>query len=117
MSRNDSVETGEEHSIQERTSIKFDLPLPSTVKRMTDEAIANLLRPPTVLAKWTRGLCEVIVKLEYLLAICLSLRAPALRPSHYAYEYLRREEISFLQQISAKLHQLEIVCDHESNYP
>ena len=88
----DSVETGEEHSIQERTSTKFDLPLPSTVKRMTDETISSLLRPFTILAKWMRGLCEIIVKLEYVLAICLSLRALALRPSHFEHKYLSEKK-------------------------
>ena len=112
----DSVETGEEHSMQERTSTKFNLPLPSTVKRMTDETIASLLRPFTVLAKWIKRSMRGIVKLEYLLAICLPLRALALRPRHFEHEYLRIEGISFVQQISAKLHQLEIVCNHVSAY-
>ena len=87
-----SVETGEEHSIQERTSTKFDLPLPSTVKRMTDETISSLLRPFTILAKWIRGLCEIVEKLEYVLAICLSLRVLALRSSYFEHKYLSEKK-------------------------
>ena len=69
------------------------MPVPPTVKRMTDGTIASLLRPFTVLVKWICGLSEVIVTLGKLLELCLSLRAPALWPSRCKHEYLMRRDL------------------------
>ena len=87
--------------------MKIHLPKPSTVKRMTNQAIKSLLRPCTILAKWIWGLCEVKAELEQELKtpgfalqrmpdleLCLSLRAlDLLAEKPFELKYLKNEGV------------------------